>query len=274
MSLVEALPRPSRAMKALLGVLGALALFGAIVVHWAPGGEQGLRMFLWLAFEPTHPQTKPWTWLTSGLVTSPDGITHALWSMLGLYFLTPDLESRWGTGRLFRFLAASIVIGNLAVLGAALLPIDKAVFHPRFVFGPMAAITAIAIAWAKENASRQIRFMFFLPMSGRGLLRLTMALALLSLVFLQDTTEGAVAPLGGVVAGLLFGGTPSPVRLAWLRLKLFFLKRQTGGLTVTDILEGRTRPRPGKPSLRVLSGGRDDSDPERRKPPTDKRYLN
>ena len=264
-------------MKALLGILGALALLGAIVVNWAPGGESGLRAFLWLTFDPRHPAallSKPWTLLSSGLVTSPEGISHALWALLGFYFLTPDLESRWGTARLFRFLAASIALGNLAVLASAMLPVDKAVFHPPFVFGPMAAITAVAIAWAKENTHRQIRFMFFLPMSGRGLLYLTVGLAVLSLVFLQGSPEGAVAPLGGVVAGLALGGTPSPARTLWLRLRLSFLRRQHGGVTVSDILEGRTKSGSGKPALRVVSGGRDESDLERRKPPTDKRYLN
>jgi membrane associated rhomboid family serine protease len=278
--IVSALPRPGRALKALLAIIGVFAIVGAVVVNWAPGPPTGVELFRWLAFDPTAPFKRPWTFLTSGLLTSPEGISHALWSMFGLYFLTPDLERRWGGARLVRFLAIAVVLGNLAVTAGALLLPEKGVFHPPIAFGPMAAITAAVIAWSKENADRQIRFMFFLPMSGKTLYWLTIGLAFLSLVFLQGTAEGALAPLGGILTGVLLAGHPSPVRALWLRLRLGAMRRGGKGITVQDLLDDRpSRPRSsprrtGKsPPLRVVQGGLED-DLKNRKPPKDKRYLN
>jgi membrane associated rhomboid family serine protease len=277
--IVAAFPRPGRALKVLLIVVAAFALVGAVVVNWAPGGDQGIELFRWLAFDPIHPLQRPWTVLTSGLLTSPEGISHAVWSLIGLYFLTPDLEKRWGSARLLRFLAIAVVLGNLAVLtGAFVLP-AKGVFHPAIAFGPMAAITAAVIAWSKENAERHIRFMFFLPMSGKTLYWLTIGLAVLALVFLQGTPEGALAPLGGILTGVLLAGSPSPVRALWLRLRLGAMRRRKGGITVEQLLDdGLPRPksprRSGKaPPLRIVQGGLED-DLKNRKPPKDKRYLN
>jgi membrane associated rhomboid family serine protease len=282
--IVAAFPRPGRALKAVLALIGAFAIVGAIVVNWAPGGDKGSELFRWLAFQPqdhAHLLDRPWTFLTSGLLTAPDGISHALWSILGLYFLTNDLEKRWGGPRLLRFLAISVVLGNLAVLAGTFLPIGKEVFHPRLTVGPLAAISATAIAWSKDNAQRQIRFMFFLPMTGRTLYWITIGFAVLALVFLQGTPEGALAPMGGVVAGNLFAGTPSPVRALWLRIRLGSMRRK-GGITVEQLLQDddvpvRPRPQPkrgGKaPPLRIVQGGLEE-DLKNRKPPKDKRYLN
>lgn len=282
--IVAALPRPGPVLKIVLGLIAVLAVVGAIVVNWAPGGERGAEIFRFLAFEPEsflHASfPRVWTPFTSGLLTNPEGVSHAIWSIVGLYFLTTDLEKRWGSARLLRFLAISTVFGNLAVLLGTLLPISKQVFHPGIAMGPLAAITATAIAWSKDNQHRQIRFMLFLPMSGKTLFWVTIGLAVLSLVFLQGAPEGALAPLGGVAAGLLFAGSPSPVRSLWLRLKLGSMRRRGGGITVEDLLRGDDRPRPapprrtGKsPPLRIVQGGLED-DLKNRKPPKDKRYLN
>lgn len=277
-----AFPRPGRALKAVLIALGFFAIVGAIVYNWAPGPPMGAEIFGWVAFEPhaflTHPW-KVWTLLTSGILTSPESFSHALWSLVGLYFLTNDLEKKWGGARMLRFLGIGVVMGNLMVLAVALLPIKQAIFHPGMVMGPMGAITATAMAWAKENSTRQIRLFFFLPISGKTLYWITIGFAVLALLFMQGTPEGAAAPFGGILAGLLFGGTPSPARSAWLRVKLALLRRKGHTLTVESITGGGDRPRApkrsskgGGPPLRIVQGGLDDDD--KRKPPKDKRYLN
>ena len=280
--IAAAFPRPGRALKTILAVIAVFAILGAVIVNWAPGPPAGVELFRFLTYDPGQPLARPWGLLTSGVLTLPEGISHALWSLVGLYFLTPDLEKRWGGARLVRFLLTAVVIGNLAVTAGALVLPGNAVFNPPLAFGPMAAITAAVIAWSKENAHRQIRFMFFLPMSGKTLFWLTIALAGLALVFRQAMPEGMLAPLGGVLTGVLFAGTPSPVRALWLRFRLSSLRRRSkGGITVDELLGDDTgaRPRsPGKrggkgPPLRILQGGRDD-DLKNRKPPKDKRYLN
>lgn len=274
-----AFPRPGRVLKAVLAAIAVVAIVGAVLVNWAPGGRTGEEIFRLVAFEPAKPE-RLWTWVTSGVLTNPTGFSHALWSLVGLYFLTTDLEKRWGGARLLRFLAASVVLGNLMVLAVFWgMPLKNEIFHPSLVFGPMAAITATAMAWAKENANGQIRLFFFLPISGKTLYWITIGFAVLALLFLQGTPEGAAAPFGGIIAGLLFGGTPSPMRSVWLRIKLALLRRKGPTLTVESITGMTDRPRGAKrsakggPPLRVVQGGLDD-DLKNRKPPKDKRYLN
>lgn len=275
-----AFPRPGRALKAVLVAIAFFAIAGAIVVNWAPGPPAGAALFKWVVFQPREFLKHPWmvwTLLTSGIFTNPEGLSHALWSLVGLYFLTNDLEKKWGGARLLRFLAVSVVMGNLAVLAVDLaLPASLTFFHPPLVLGPLAAITATAMAWAKENATRQIRLFFFLPISGKTLYWVTIGGAVLALLFMQGTPEGAASLFGGILAGILFGGTPSVVRSAWLRVKLAFMRRQGHALTVESVT-GSDRPRApkrkGGPPLRVVQGGLED-DLKNRKPPKDKRYLN
>lgn len=287
--MVAAFPRPGRTLKAVLASVAALAILGAVVVHWAPGGAAGLALYRWLAFEPSElfrsDIPRVWTLITSGLLTFPQGISHALWSLVGLYFLSTDLERRWGGARLLRFYAFAVLMGNLAVLAGALLSASlggaaSSPFDPPMAVGPLAAIVATAIAWARENAHRTVRLMFVLPITGRMLFWFTIGVSALSILFLSGAPEGALAPVGGIAAGLLFGGTPSPARAVWLRLRLGSLRRRSrGGITVEDLLRDPASPRPrakrgGKaPELRIVQGGLDD-DLKNRKPPKDKRYLN
>lgn len=275
-----AFPRPGRALKAVLIATAVVAIAGAVVVNWAPGGKAGFDIFDAVAFDPHRPE-RVWTWLTSGVLTNPKGFGHALWSLLGLYFLTTDLEKRWGGARLLRFLGASVVLGNLTVLAVSYVPLKNEIFHPGIAFGPMAAITATAMAWAKENATRQIRLFFFLPISGRTLFWITIGFAVLALLFMQGAPEGAAAPFGGILAGMALGGTPSPVHSIWLRLRLARLRRQKHTLTVDSITGAPSSDRPrapkrsskGGPPLRIVQGGLEE-DLKNRKPPKDKRYLN
>lgn len=266
---MSAFPRPGRALKAVLALLAVLAVVSAILVNWAPGGPTGQAILMWVAFVPGQPQ-HVWTFLTSGLITLSIG--HAVFSLIGLYFLTPELERKWGAFGLIRFLALSVVMGNVAVLLADLLPVQHRVFHPAMAFGPSAALAATAIAWSKLNATRQIRLMFVLPVSGKTLYWITIAFAVLYVVFGESPAEGAFAPFGGILVGLLFSG--SSFRTVYLKTKLFFLRRKAGGgLTVESMLERPSSPRPkrrGGPDLRVVQGGADDD----KKPPKDKRYLN
>ncbi len=271
-----AFPRPGRALKAVLVAIGFFAIAGAIVWNWAPGPPAGQEIFRWVVVQPTHVLSRPWTLLTSGIFTNPESFGHALWSLVGLYFLTTDLEKKWGGARLLRFLGLSVVMGNLMVLAVNQLPIGTELFHPPLVFGPLAAITATCMAWSKENATRQIRLFFFLPISGKALYWITIAGAVLALLFRQAMPEGTASLFGGILAGVLFGGTPSPVRSVWLRVKLAFMRRQGHALTVESIT-GSDRPRApkrkGGPPLRVVQGGLED-DLKNRKAPKDKRYLN
>lgn len=277
------LPRPGRALKAVLGLLIGFAILSAVMGDIIPR---------WLAFSPsdfTSLKSTPhlphfWAFLTSGLLTPPD-VVAAIFSIIGLYFAgAPDLERRWGGARLLRFLGFAVVFGNLAVLAGSFIPIARESLHPAGVVGPWAAIAAITVAWAKDNWSVTTRWMGVLPLSGKILFYLAIGLSVAAVVFGWNMAEGACAPLGGVLAGYLFSGNPSPARTAWLKFRLGRMRRQagSGGVTVSELLGDMDTPRssrpatkrnPKGPALRIVQGGLDD-DLKNRKLPKDKRYLN
>jgi membrane associated rhomboid family serine protease len=269
------LPKPGPALWSVLGVLGAFGVFSAFLATWVPGGEQ---VFMQLACEVSKAFTQPWRLVTSGLLTNPAQWSHLLFSLAGLYFLGVPLERRWGPWRLVRFLAIAVVLGNLATIGvAAVVPPDaQSRFRPDLVFGPTAAITAIAVAWSREFRDSTVNLFFVLPLRGATFLWLTIGLSALDLVYPTALPEGVIAPFGGIVAGLLFGGSPSLARTAWLRLRLLFLRRRASGIDLDEVL-GPTRrprrPRPGAPPLRIVGGSVDDA-LKKRTPPKDKRFLN
>ena len=270
-----ALPRPGRGLKALLILYFATWIVVAIIVNYLSGtrGDQLLQM---LVLTPHAVLTRPWTLFTAGLLTDPQGFTHLLFTLIGFYFLSPDLERRWGTARFLRFVALSIASGfALSLLLSYAMPESFKVFHPPVMFGPSAALAALAVAWGLENRGSQIRFYFLIPISGMALVWITLAFCVLGLITWRRVTEGAASPFGGFVAGWLLAGNPSPVRRAYLRVKLFFLRRR-GPAVHIDLGDARPKtkkPRPGAPPLRIVQGGIDD-ELQKRQPPKDKRYLN
>ena len=273
--IMSSLPRPGRALTGVLVALAVSAIVVAVIRNWVPGSDAPVVQ--WLMMKPSRVLLQPWTIVTSGLVTL--SVSHILWSLVGLYFLTPTLEQQWGGARLVRFLVASVVVGNLFVLAfdyaARLLGVQASpLFNPGAVFGPSTAIAAIAVAWARQNASRRFLFMFVLPMTGKLLIWITIGFSVAHILFREYLPEGAFAPFGGIAAGLLFSGATSPARTLWLKTKLFFLRRgRGGGLSAASMLDRPSSPRlkrRGGPDLRVVQGGADDD----KKPPKDKRYLN
>jgi hypothetical protein len=74
---------------------------------------------------------------------------------------------------------------------------------------------------------------------------------------------------------MMLSGQPSLARSAYLRVKLFFLRRQKHHVSAESLLRDPGAPRGGKrkaggPELRVVMGGLE----EKLKDPKDKRYLN
>ncbi len=271
-----ALPRPGKVLKAVLVTLAAVSVVFAVVVNWLPGGDRGNALFAALTCVPGDVMRgQVWRVVTSGLLTNPVGLGHTLFTLMGLYFLGTDLERRWGGARLLRLLVIGVVAGNaLAILVDRLAPPGMTILHPPFVFGPEAALVATAIAWSRENPSAKIRLFFFLPLTGRQFLWLTLGFCLLGFVYFQGQPEGVVAPFGGAIAGLALGGTPSPLRSLYLRIRLSAMRRQGSVLTVESLLDDRSKTKKRKegPPLRVVYGGLEDGD--KKKGPKDKRWLN
>ncbi len=269
-----AFPKPGPALWGLLGAMAGMGILLAFLATWVAGGGQ---VFLALVCDFDRAFTEPWRLVSSGFVTSPAQWSHLLFSLAGVYFLGAPLERRWGGWRLVRFFAIATVFGNLAAIGASVvMPIDaQARFHPDHVYGPTAAITAIAVAWSREYRDSTVNLFLVLPVRAKTLLWVTIGFCALDVVYPAGLPEGVVAPFGGVVAGLLFGGSPSLARTAWLRFRLAVLRRRASGITVDELLsrKPRGRSRPGAPPLRIVGGGLDDV-VAKRSPPKDKRDLN
>lgn len=272
-------PRPGRALTAILIVIGVLGVLQAFLNTWAGAA------FIFEHLECNVSLVRQWQlWrlVTSGVLTSPEQFSHLVYTLIGLYFLGTDLERRWGAWRFVRFLALSVIVGNLvAIAMGELVPEGaQARFHPQHMYGALAAITGIAIAWSRENADLTVRFLFVIPMRGKILFWVTIGFCVLDLIYPMSIPEGIVAPFGGVLVGLLIGSTPSVARTLYLRSKLALLRRRRGGgLRAHDLIgsEPRSTPRRSRagdaPPLRVVQGGLEDA-LRKRKPPKDKRYLN
>jgi membrane associated rhomboid family serine protease len=265
-------PRPGKVLRAVLWGVAALGVFWALA-GWVPGGDTAAA---WMVFNPSavlHGQI--WRLLTAGLVlpSGPGAVSHLLFLLVGLYFLSTDLETRWGGRRFGFFLATCLVTGYVLALAVSRLPFGGELFHPLALYGMDAAVTGTAVAWSRENANREVRLFFVLPVKGRYFLWLTIGWCVLGVLFKDGSTEGVVVPFGGVIAGLFFGGSPSPIRTAYLNWKLASLRKQTGGLSAQAMLQPATKRKAGGPPLRVVQGGLDE-DPPKREPPRDKRWLN
>ncbi|MEO6420878.1 MAG: rhomboid family intramembrane serine protease [Polyangiaceae bacterium] len=266
-----AFPRPGRALKTILFSIGAFGILQAILVNYAGAADLFLNLVC-IPEKVLHGEV--WRLVTAGFLTSPDALGHLIFTLIGLYFLSPDLERRWGAARFVRFLLLSVVAGfSLSILLDKVMPAGVPAFHPRGMFGAGAAIAAVAVAWSKMNADLQVRLFFFLPVSGRQLFWLTIGFCVLGVIYPAGSPEGVFSPFGGVLVGVLLGGTPSVLRSLYLRIKLALLRRSSGNAAIQPLLKAPPRRRPGSPPLRVVSGGLED-ELKKRRPPKDKRFLN
>jgi membrane associated rhomboid family serine protease len=266
-------PKPGPVLRAFLIALVVLGVGGALLVNWTSWGGEG---FLKLACIPDRviKHFELWRLFTAGLLTSPQGsVSHLFFTLIGLYFLSPDLEKRWGSSRFAWFLVVSLSFGFLAGCAVASLGLTNPIFHPTIMYGATAAITAIAVAWARENADLEVRLFFVVPIKGRYLFWFTLLYCVLGVVYAGQMSEGVIAPFGGVLVGMALGGSPSMLRRTYLQLKLALLQRRAGTAPRTGPKPSARRSRAAGPPLRVLQGGLED-ELRKREPPKDKRYLN
>lgn len=291
-----ALPRPGSVTKALIGLLAFGGIAGGILWHWIDGGDSILAR---LIVTPGSVLVRPWTLWTATFVPAPTGGIGFIFSALFAYFLATDLEKRWGSARLVRFLLiASAASFGFSLLMDVVLPGGVAAapdagglvayhatynaqssgivglhwLHPDMMFGSSALLAAISAAWARENATAQIRLFLILPITGRIFFWITFGFCVIGLIYPNAIPEGPASPFGGFFAGLLLSGSPSPLRAVYLRLKLMVLRGRgsTVKVDLNDPPKAR-KPRSGPP-LRVVTGGQ--SEDVSKRPPKDKRYLN
>ncbi len=258
------MPRPGKALLWVMGLLLSIWIMFAVGINYGSLDPRVFRLFTGNTQAILHGEV--WRLFTAPLMHLPAGpgaVSHILYALLGLYFLGPTLEARWGARRMLLFLMGSAVCGFVAqMMAEALLPrsLSAALGQPDW-FGSMGAIEAIAVAWALSNRGQTVRLFFVLPVTATGLLIFVIGFSVLMVFAGEKPHEGLVTPFGGMLAGYLFGaGNPTPMRRLFLKARYFWIARRAAKF------------RSSQPRLRVIEGG--DTPQSRRKPPTDKRFLN
>lgn len=252
------LPRPGKAQLGLMiGVLVVWLTF-AIGLNWGGASAELFELLVGNTGAVLHGEV--WRLLTAPFLHAPmghQGVSHVVTAVLGVYFLGSRLEESWGSARFLRFVVLTSLLSYVfQMLVQLVLPGS---LGARLVgdawFGLMPAVTAISIAWAVTFRGQTVHLMMVLPVSARTLILLVIGFNLLRLAAAATPPEGLIAPFGGMLFGwLLGGGTPSPLRKAWLKLRLAQLDNEARR-------EGkRRRPRPNPGGLRVIPGGRTDDD--------------
>jgi membrane associated rhomboid family serine protease len=171
------------------------------------------------------------TWVPIEL--SPIGL---LFGCLLLYFVGPDLLRHWGTRRFFATLfGGGALVAAITCLVGLRWPEVTAI--PHMGLWPM--LEAMVIAWATLFQDRQILLFFALPVAGRNLIVLTIAITLV-----MATLAGFAQFVPHFVAEVaaLFYMRVIPVRLWMARARLALFQRRYQRDTAR--LVGRDRDEP------------------------------
>ena len=140
--------------------------------------------------------TRPWTVVTYAFTHAE--VLHYLFNMVGLFFLGPPLEDRWGGRAFLRFYL-------VAALGGAIFSL----FVSGSVLGASAAVNGLLLAWALIWPDAQIYLFGVIPVKVKYL---AIGLAVISLLNSAGSGPGDgvahLAHLGGFVAAILYLKSP------------------------------------------------------------------
>jgi membrane associated rhomboid family serine protease len=158
-----------------------------------------LPVVQWLAFQPLHFLTTPWTVLTYSFVHA--NVWHLLGNLLVLYFFGAPLENRWGSRDFIRFYLVAVAGGALfTVLFFFVQPAVAIVGASAGTFGLMAAF---AMIWP----DMEIHVWGIFPIKAKWLVGILAGVNVLMLA--QNNTGVAVlAHLGGLVAAIAYLKSP------------------------------------------------------------------
>jgi membrane associated rhomboid family serine protease len=250
------------ATRGLLVAVGVVGILGALS---AQGSGSAFALLACVHDRVLHGEL--WRLVTASLLTAPQ-LTHLLFTLLGFYIFSPSIEYRWGTRRFVTFLVqVSVLAFGFETLVSALLPR----FGSGVNYGPGLLLSALTVAWGRENPRAEIRLFFVLPVKGSAMVWVTVGFALLGLVYPGDVPEGSLGILVASMLGVALAGSPSPLRRAWLHLKLRWLGARGKRVAIPDA------PRPIKRNvthLRAIPGGRDHEDDDDAKRGPGGRWLN
>src|SRR5262245_25296508 len=147
-----------------------------------------------LAFRPALIFYRPWTIVTYMFLHDPNGFTHILFNMLGLYFFGSRVEERLGSSRFLMLYFLSGIAGAVASF----------FFAPgASVIGASGAVFGVMLAFAMFWPDAQILF-WFIPMEARIAVILMTVMSLWSGYRGSRTGVADFAHLGGFAGGYLY----------------------------------------------------------------------
>lgn len=252
------LERPRGASLVLLVVMTALWLgFAASIQLYG----KGAALFDLLVLRPDALLSgQVWRLFTAPLLHAVQGssdATHAVLNLACFYYFTLPIQKAWGSSRLLVMLASAALVSELVMCAVLLaLPTFAPFVAGESVFGSGAMVAAVMVAWVYLRPGATWMFWGVLPLRGVTLIGIALAIAVLGIVLKWQIPEGGLAPMVGIGLGYaLGGGTPSPVRKAWLHTQLKKISSRPTSAAHLRVIEGEK--------------GRSGS-----KPPPDKRWLN
>ncbi|MGM0576267.1 MAG: rhomboid family intramembrane serine protease [Myxococcota bacterium] len=240
--------RPTPIVLRLLIANFAIWMLFSILVNFA-GASWALSLYRDLALQPTTAILDLHVWQIGTYMWLHDlsGGGHIIFNLLGLFFLGPPLERRWGPKAFLVFyLAAGLIAGLVTVLAGLLIPS----WFDVPVVGASGSIMALLAAFSFTMPSATILLFFVIPVQARWIVWI--AVGIDTVMFFSSPGGGLAyhTHLGGVLgAWLLITGTWRPrllkdrVRLLWLRARKRGLQRRKG--------------------FRVIDGGRGGGDRDR-----------
>ena len=239
-------PRPGKTLTAAMLLVGCSWVALAIAVNYGGASERVVEPVL--GVPELILRGELWRLFTAALVHDPGAPSHVLSTLLGLFFLGPSLEDRWGSRRMALFLVSS---AGFAFAAQVVVGLFVAKLHAGAFFGGIGVVEAIAVAWALQNKDRTVQLFFVLPVSGMALLGFVFLMSVMNVIAQHAPPEGLVTPFGGMLAGYLLSDS-SPLRRWYLKLRLSRIEAQTLAL--------KTKPAPRRvdsPSLRLIHGQKD-----------------
>jgi Rhomboid family len=242
--------------------LSLASLANAVLVNWM---DQKEPMLLLMGSLSKIREGELWRLLTASVVSPPkEVIRETIYPLFILFWFMPLQERAWKAKRTLVFALCAALFSNVLNVLLDFLPMQNPVFHNNIFMGFGAISMAFAVAWAVSNPLDELR-LFFFPISGNTLRWLLLVVAILLVVYHDESHGGFFAPLAGWIFGMGFGGSPSFVRKLFLKNKLARLERETS----------KMKKRKDGPPLRVVYGGLADElgmDDDKKRP--DKDSLN
>ena len=218
---------------------GALIVFGlqcGLSIVWLlSNADARLSIMKWVVASPSQvfDEYKVWTLVTSTFFESK--FLSLIFVGLMMWMLVPTLERFWGTGRFYRFVAVTSVVGTTA--GVLM---GKAIGSDVAVYGLAPFMYASIVAFGVVYARQPVQFFGVLPLSGRQFMWGMIAFVAL-FVLLQQLWVEAVAYASAMLAAAIMTSKRWSPGLAWKRWRIARARARL------SVIEGGAPKPPAKP---------------------------